>query len=76
MDLVYMFLLELDEKNDNIFIWWGNFRKQWLVQKFGKWVDFVYFVDVYFVFVCGFGNVVNRNVYEWIVKNVDYLYEY
>lgn len=76
MDLVYMFLLELDERNDNIFIWWGNFRKQWLVQKFGKWVDFVYFVDVYFVFVCGFGNVVNRNVYEWIVKNVDYLYEY
>lgn len=31
MDLVYMFLLELDERNDNIFIWWGNFRKQWLV---------------------------------------------
>uniref|UniRef100_K1RHJ1 Hexosyltransferase n=1 Tax=Magallana gigas TaxID=29159 RepID=K1RHJ1_MAGGI len=73
---VHTSLSELDERNDNTFIWWGNFRKQWLVQKFGKWADFVYSADVYPAFACGSGNVVNRNVHEWIAKNADYLHEY
>lgn len=76
MDLVHTSLSELDERNDNTFIWWGNFRKQWLVQKFGKWADFVYSADVYPAFACGSGNVVNRNLHEWIAKNADYLHEY
>lgn len=76
IDLVQKSLSELDERDDNRFIWWGNFRKQWLVQKHGKWADFVYSADVYPAFACGSGNVVNRKVHEWIAKNADCLHVY
>lgn len=76
MDLVKTSLSELEERDDNTYVWWGNFRNQWLVQKYGKWADFVYSADVYPAFACGSGNVVNRNVHEWIAKNTDYLHVY
>ncbi|XP_061194181.1 UDP-GalNAc:beta-1,3-N-acetylgalactosaminyltransferase 2-like [Saccostrea echinata] len=75
LDSVLQYISELSEHNDN-FVWWGNFRKQWLVQKFGKWAEFSYTADVYPEFACGSGNIVNANVHKWIAKNADHLHTY
>lgn len=68
-------LSELKERNED-YLWWGQFRKQWLVQKFGKWAEFSYTADVYPEFACGSGNVVNTKVHEWIANNADQLHMY
>ncbi|XP_062610119.1 UDP-GalNAc:beta-1,3-N-acetylgalactosaminyltransferase 2-like [Saccostrea cucullata] len=75
LDSVLQYISKLSEQNDN-FVWWGNFRKQWLVQKFGKWAEFSYAADVYPAFACGSGNIVNANVHRWIAKNADHLHTY
>lgn len=68
-------LSELEEM-DSTFLWWGNFRKQWLVQGHGKWAEFSYTADVYPSFACGSGNIINVQIHEWLVKNADDLHLY
>jgi beta-1,3-N-acetylgalactosaminyltransferase 2 len=75
LDLILKDLSELKERSED-FLWWGHFRDQWLVQKFGKWAEFSYTADVYPEFACGSGNVVNTRIHEWIASNADNLHAY
>jgi beta-1,3-N-acetylgalactosaminyltransferase 2 len=54
-------------------VWWGNFRTQWGVEKFGKWAEVDYTAPVYPAFACGSGYVVSADLIHWISNNSDSL---
>jgi len=51
------------------FSWWGNFRRGWKVERFGKWREKHYPGTIYPPFACGTGNVVSGLLHQWLVNN-------
>lgn len=67
---------ELQMLNDTETYWWGNFRHDWFVEKFGKWAETNYRAQEYPAFACGSGNVVSKDISDWIAINSKYLWNY
>ncbi|XP_067128797.1 UDP-GalNAc:beta-1,3-N-acetylgalactosaminyltransferase 2-like [Centruroides vittatus] len=56
--------------------WWSRFRRNWIVNYFGKWKDFNYASFVYPAFPCGGGYVLSSEVVNWIAYNENALFPY
>lgn len=60
----------------NQFFWFGNFRLNWPVDRWGKWREEDYPSLYYPPFACGSGNVLSRNLVKWISFNSQNLHHY
>ncbi|XP_022089819.1 UDP-GalNAc:beta-1,3-N-acetylgalactosaminyltransferase 2-like [Acanthaster planci] len=56
--------------------WWGNFRTNWPLDVLGKWAETEYPAPVYPAFACGSGNLLTRDLVEWIAQNSQFLHVY
>lgn len=56
--------------------WWGNFRKNWYVERLGKWAEKVYRSSEYPDFACGSGSIVSKDVSDWLAENAGVLFPY
>ncbi|RWS28430.1 UDP-GalNAc:beta-1:3-N-acetylgalactosaminyltransferase 2-like protein [Leptotrombidium deliense] len=56
--------------------WWGNFRTNWAVNLYGKWAEPDFESPSYPPFACGSGNVLSRDLIDWIVMNKNYLHKF
>ena len=54
-------------------IWWGRFRHNWVVERFGKWSDVSYPAQLYPQFACGAGYVLSQDLVKWLYRNRDWL---
>ncbi|XP_053203459.1 UDP-GalNAc:beta-1,3-N-acetylgalactosaminyltransferase 2-like, partial [Panonychus citri] len=57
-------------------IWWGNFRRNNLINIYGKWSENDFPGSVYPSFACGSGYVISIDIAKWINSNKDYLHYY
>lgn len=57
-------------------LWWSNFRDDWFVERYGKWSEHEYKGSTYPRFACGSGNLVSRDISQWLAMNYDYLKPY
>lgn len=65
-------LLEISKHGKNN-IWLGSFRKNFALDKHGKWAEYEYTSASYPPFACGSGYVLSRDIIEWISSNKDSL---
>ncbi|XP_074601203.1 UDP-GalNAc:beta-1,3-N-acetylgalactosaminyltransferase 2-like isoform X2 [Brevipalpus obovatus] len=56
--------------------WWGNFRKNLLIQIYGKWAESDYPCSVYPNFACGSGHLMSYSLVQWIARNSEFLYHF
>lgn len=56
--------------------WWGRFRYNWLVERYGKWQEIHYRPLVYPPFACGAAYVLSSNVVHWLAQNWRQLHIY
>ncbi|XP_038049275.1 UDP-GalNAc:beta-1,3-N-acetylgalactosaminyltransferase 2-like [Patiria miniata] len=56
--------------------WWGNFRTNWPLDVLGKWAEHDYPSPVYPAFACGSGNLLTRDLVQWIAQNSQFLHTY
>eukprot|EP00117_Sycon_ciliatum_P050724 scpid19573/ scgid35772/ UDP-GalNAc:beta-1,3-N-acetylgalactosaminyltransferase 2; Beta-1,3-N-acetylgalactosaminyltransferase II len=57
-------------------VWWGRFRRNWSVERFGKWRELDFTGKVYPPFACGSGSVLSRDAVAWIASNSQSLKPY
>jgi beta-1,3-N-acetylgalactosaminyltransferase 2 len=57
-------------------IWLGNFRENWFVERFGKWAEKVFRSTEYPQFACGSGNIVSKDISDWLARNAGVLFPY
>jgi len=69
-------LLGASKLNRNEIWWYGNFRFNWPLDKFGKWAELEYSGSVYPAFACGSGYILSKEVVKWIALNSEYLHCY
>ncbi|KAK3092392.1 hypothetical protein FSP39_002253 [Pinctada imbricata] len=62
--------------SDLTHFWWGNFRRQWFVETYGKWMELDYTADVYPAFACGSGYIIPREISQWLSQNAHRLHSY
>ncbi|XP_025104862.1 UDP-GalNAc:beta-1,3-N-acetylgalactosaminyltransferase 2-like [Pomacea canaliculata] len=55
---------------------WGNFRRDWVVERTGKWREPDFPSSVYPTFPCGSGYVVSRNLHTWLADNARHLHSF
>ena len=67
---------ELNTVRNQCKFWWGNFRHDWFVERFGKWAETTYRAQEYPAFACGSGNVVSKDISDWISRNSKDLFSY
>ncbi|GFO18027.1 hexosyltransferase [Plakobranchus ocellatus] len=53
--------------------WWGNFRRYWVVERYGKWREDSYTSSIYPEFACGSGSVISQLASAWLASNVNVL---
>lgn len=56
--------------------WFGKFRSNWAVDRYGKWAEWLYDSVVYPKFACGSGNVFTSDISEWLANSSDHLKVY
>lgn len=56
--------------------WWGRFRREWGVERFGKWQELLFTGKVYPPFACGSGNVLSQDLVQWLAANQEHLHCY
>lgn len=69
---VYKNLKKLNIKEEKLW-WWSYFREFWYVDKHGKWRGDNYRSRSYPPFPCGGGYVINKNIVDYIVRNLELL---
>lgn len=69
-------LAELSSLPKQTKVWWGNFRDNWFVERFGKWAEKYYRASEYPSFACGSGNVVSKDISIWLARNIGILFPY
>jgi len=69
-------LRKLKNLDDIQWLWWGNFRHDWPLDRYGKWREMSYSAPVYPAFACGSGNVISRDLVDWIAGNEKFLKTY
>ncbi|XP_045188617.2 UDP-GalNAc:beta-1,3-N-acetylgalactosaminyltransferase 2-like [Mercenaria mercenaria] len=57
-------------------IWWGNFRENWFVERMGKWAEKTYRASEYPQFACGSGNIVSKDISDWLARNAEVLFPF
>ncbi|XP_041353620.1 UDP-GalNAc:beta-1,3-N-acetylgalactosaminyltransferase 2-like [Gigantopelta aegis] len=57
-------------------VWWGSFRDEWLVERYGKWKERSFASSVFSKFACGSGSVVFEDLHQWLATNSDYLHAF
>ncbi|XP_015750508.1 PREDICTED: UDP-GalNAc:beta-1,3-N-acetylgalactosaminyltransferase 2-like, partial [Acropora digitifera] len=57
-------------------VWWSRFRRDWPVERVGKWREPDYTASVYPSFACGAGNVLSADLIKWLALNADHLKSY
>ncbi|GAB6024486.1 Beta-1,3-N-acetylgalactosaminyltransferase 2 [Chamberlinius hualienensis] len=55
------------------FTWFGSFRCNWVVQRFGKWKECAYSSAVYPCFACGSAYLLTQDIIRWLVNNKEIL---
>ncbi|EDV29073.1 uncharacterized protein TRIADDRAFT_52586 [Trichoplax adhaerens] len=65
--------LDLLEKRK---FWWGNFRSNWPVERFGKWSELDYNCPIYPAFACGSGSILTADIIKWLANNRQWLKPY
>lgn len=56
--------------------WFGNFRKKWLINYYGKWADQQYSSTIYPQFACGSGYILTRDLVDFLILNRKQLRRY
>ncbi|CAH1793171.1 unnamed protein product [Owenia fusiformis] len=56
--------------------WWGQFRRNWYVERHGKWSERLYTSSSYPTFGCGAGNVLSSDLVYWLADNEENLQVY
>uniref|UniRef100_H2YHY8 Hexosyltransferase n=1 Tax=Ciona savignyi TaxID=51511 RepID=H2YHY8_CIOSA len=56
--------------------WFGNFRLDAPVARWGKWAELDYTASAYPAFACGGGYVLSHDLVRWLTSNIDYLHVY
>lgn len=64
----------LEERKDRV--WWGNFRVNWKVYRFGKWGEKRYNAVSYPPFACGAANAMSSDLVTWLSRNKDDLHAF
>ncbi|GFR98665.1 hexosyltransferase [Elysia marginata] len=59
----------LQELPKDVFMWWGNFRQYWAVERHGKWREESYSSSVYPRFACGSGSILSGPLSSWLAHN-------
>jgi len=67
---------KLDDYQSKDSIWFGSFRINWLVDRWGKWREEEYPSVYYPPFACGSGNILSHNLAEWLSSNSQDLHHY
>ena len=57
-------------------VWWGRFRRDWQVERFGKWRELLYAGKVYPPFACGVGHILSEDLIIWLAENQQHLHAY
>ncbi|BFZ07340.1 hypothetical protein BsWGS_10378 [Bradybaena similaris] len=57
-------------------VWWGNFRKNWAVERHGKWREPTFSSSVYPKFACGSGYAVSNKIHSWFIQNRDLFHKF
>ncbi|XP_076464185.1 UDP-GalNAc:beta-1,3-N-acetylgalactosaminyltransferase 2-like [Babylonia areolata] len=56
--------------------WWGSFRREWAVERVGKWREEDYPPSLYPPFACGSGSVLSRGLHLWLAANRPHLHSF
>eukprot|EP00055_Hartaetosiga_balthica_P017985 m.126443 g.126443 ORF g.126443 m.126443 type:complete len:730 (-) comp9434_c1_seq38:1862-4051(-) len=57
----------LSKRKDEMDLWWwGSFRRDWRIDRGGKWAEHTLQGNTYPPFACGSGHVVSRGVVRWL----------
>ncbi|XP_054155225.1 UDP-GalNAc:beta-1,3-N-acetylgalactosaminyltransferase 2-like [Oppia nitens] len=67
---------ELIENNRMKNVWFGNFRRVWPLDYWGKWAENEYESPIYPTFACGSGYVLSSDLVKWISYNTHYLHRF
>ncbi|KAH3787231.1 UDP-GalNAc:beta-1,3-N-acetylgalactosaminyltransferase 2-like isoform X1 [Dreissena polymorpha] len=57
-------------------IWYGRFRHDWYVERYGKWAEKDFRSSEYPAFACGSCNIVSGDLSSWLASNVEYLHQF
>jgi beta-1,3-N-acetylgalactosaminyltransferase 2 len=57
-------------------VWWGHFRENWYVERAGKWAEKHFKSSEYPSFACGSGNIVSKDISDWLTRNREDLFQY
>ena len=69
-------LAMLESKVNTDRSWFGNFRENWYVERVGKWAEKMYRSTEYPQFACGSGNIVSKDISEWLASNAGALFPF
>lgn len=58
------------------YVWLGNFRRNWPVDRWGKWAEYEYSSPIYPSYTCGAGNLMSFELSNFIAKNIQSLKHY
>jgi len=56
--------------------WFGQFRSEWPVERWGKWNELDYTGKYYPAFACGSGSLLSADLIAWLASNRDSLHPF
>lgn len=57
-------------------MWFGQFRSEWPVERWGKWNEVDYTGKYYPAFACGSGSLLSADLLTWLAANRDKLHPF
>nr|XP_039249293.1 UDP-GalNAc:beta-1,3-N-acetylgalactosaminyltransferase 2-like [Styela clava] len=70
IEKIYKLVKQIEEEpRYGLGIWLGNFRRDWIVDRWGKWAEYQYTASVYPAYACGAGNIISSNISKYLAIN-------